>query len=232
METNSPSDRQLVIDGHHLTSFEGNFGQLNNLAAIKWGWGNPVSEDEPWSVGDIWLLPLLSQRLTNGHQRTSLQEWLVGGWPSNHLLQALRKIDCNGEYEQITVDKSRPSGSWSLRRFPFVDGIIHLSKLYCVLCALSIVQMCKCASLYCLEIFDGFVPGRPNHLFDLKVNQVVCPLLKAGAGVWKDHMMGGNHWLSEQLDNSKQVDNLRIIFGNRWSIEGLWGHNHIEPSPP
>ena len=44
-----------------LTSFEGNFGQLNNLAAITWGWrGNRVSEDEPWSVGDIWLWPLMT----------------------------------------------------------------------------------------------------------------------------------------------------------------------------
>ena len=89
-----------------------------------------------------------------------------------HLLQALWKNDCNEEDEQITVDKSRPSGSWSLRRFPFVDGIIHLSKFYCVLCALSIVQMCKCANV------QAYIAWK--YLTDLfPVDQTTCLTLRS-----------------------------------------------------
>ena len=91
--------------------------------------------------------------------------WWSGGPQHKHLLQALRKIGCNEEDELISFDKvgHLPFGSWSLRRFLFVDRIIHLSKAiprHCdcnfVLCALCIVhcanvqmckvQLCKCAS--------------------------------------------------------------------------------------
>ena len=65
------TDNWLLMAAYS-TSFGGNFGQLNNLAAITWGWGNRISEDEPWSVGDIWLWPLLTpfswQILIDQHQ--------------------------------------------------------------------------------------------------------------------------------------------------------------------